>query len=87
MVAAHLGGPERADCTDQQRRGGEESADDAGLAGGFGDGGRLISPGDDLPPTPWDAIPILHYEAAAERARLVERLARDAARPELQAAE
>lgn len=38
---------------------------------GFGSGGRLISPGDDLPPTPWDAIPILHYEAAGARARLL----------------
>lgn len=38
---------------------------------GSGSAGRLISPGDDLPPPPWSAIPVIAYDASGPRARIL----------------
>jgi AraC-like DNA-binding protein len=38
---------------------------------GAGAGGRLITPVKDLPPRPWQEIPVLHYGKQAQRVRLL----------------
>lgn len=38
---------------------------------GSGPSGRLLSPGDDIPPPPWDRIPTISYEGAGPRARIL----------------
>lgn len=38
---------------------------------GSGQAGRLLSPGDDVPPQPWDRIPTVRYEAPGQRARIL----------------
>ena len=38
---------------------------------GAGPGGRLLSPGDDVPPPPWERIPTLRYTGGGPRARIL----------------
>ncbi|HMM73342.1 AraC family transcriptional regulator [Ottowia sp.] len=38
---------------------------------GAGTTGRLLNPGDDMPPPPWDRIPTLTYEASGPRSRML----------------
>lgn len=38
---------------------------------GSGSSGRLLSPGDDVPPRPWDRIPTVRYVAPGQRARVL----------------
>lgn len=38
---------------------------------GSGDKGRLLSPGEDVPPPPWDRIPTVIYEGSGPRTRIL----------------
>lgn len=38
---------------------------------GAGQSGRLLSPGDDVPPPPWERIPTVTYDAPGPRARIL----------------